>query len=106
MDSLRTRVVLAPTETATRATVSRALARRLLEATHDRSTSDAGPGEGLSQLALCIEFEKTVEDAALWQSSFGNGRVADSVDAVGGGKVREKDVLLIWVELSAEVSRY
>lgn len=107
MDSLKTRVVISATEEtadSARAIVSRVLANQLLQASHDRSDSaDTTESiKGLSELALCIEFEKTVEDAALWQSSFGNGRVADIEDRAIQIKGRGKDVLLIWAQVSEE----
>lgn len=95
MDSLRTRLTLSEKES-TRATVPRTIAQRLLEAYHDRTdTSSTGTPEEVEQLAICVEFEKTVEDAALWSGSFRDARVE---------RGRGKEVLLLWVEMGDEVS--
>lgn len=115
MDSLRTRLNILQAEPfippapslAPRATLTRALEKRLSKAYHEQldvhtpSSEDDTPG--LNELALCIEFEKTVEDQGLWQSSFGNGRALESTDeGQPENRQKGKDVLLIWPEVNGE----
>ncbi|KAJ9104628.1 hypothetical protein QFC21_002126 [Naganishia friedmannii] len=56
--------------------------------------------------ALCIEFERTVEDESLWQSSFSSRGTIEST--AGGEKTQSrtsenkgKEVLLIWPEIDS-----
>lgn len=116
MDSVRTSIDIlqgdsevAPDPSwAPRARLSRTLVNRLLEA---RESSDARESAGkdtstgplLDGFALCVEFEKTVEDQELWQSSFGNGRSEESLDERrkrdAENRQRGKDVLVVWPEV-------
>lgn len=124
MDAIRARLdVLSPeTSEDTSTTLSRpkaildgALAKKLLQESTEFSDylqgrSTVGSAEPAIALpkdsALCIEFERTVEDESLWQSSFSSSSAAGSStgsDGLQSQKVgrKGKEVLLIWPEIDA-----
>ncbi|KAJ9098961.1 hypothetical protein QFC19_006185 [Naganishia cerealis] len=124
MDPIRARLdVISPEtsqDTATtltnpRAILDEAFARRLLGEksgpTYNRNgnatTSTQDSTIALAKnFALCIEFERTVEDESLWQSSFAN---LGQLDGDAGGDSAQskktghqgKDVLLIWPDIES-----
>ena len=97
-----------------RARLSRGLANRLLEAqertdTPQKAGSVSSTDSSLDGLALCVEFEKTVEDQELWQSAFGNGLAEETLEErrkrdVSENRQRGKDVLLIWPDVTVSAA--
>ncbi|GHJ84555.1 hypothetical protein NliqN6_0957 [Naganishia liquefaciens] len=118
MDSIRTSIDILPGESdappdlsaTPRARLSQTLADNLLKARKQSEDTDATIGDDASEpslagFALCIEFEKTVEDQELWQSSFGNGLADETLEDrrrrdVPENTQRGKDVLLIWPDVA------
>mgnify|MGYP006950211200 CR=1 FL=1 len=118
MDSIRTSIDILPGESdappdlsaTPRARLSQTLADNLLKARKQSEDTDATIGDDASEpslagFALCIEFEKTVEDQELWQSSFGNGLADETLEDrrrrdVSENRQRGKDVLLIWPDVA------
>jgi hypothetical protein len=115
MDSIRTRIDILPGDSETapdhspaRARLPPTLLRKLLgSSTPSNSTEsadDVAEKSTLQGFAVCVEFEKTVEDSELWVSSFGNGRsegILEERRRRDGEESRRrgKDVLLIWPEV-------
>lgn len=122
MDSLRTSIDILPGDPDAsqdlavnpRARLSRALADRLLEARKQtdspQEAGSAAPTDSLLDgLALCVEFEQTVEDQELWQSAFGNGLTEETLEDrrkrdVSENRQKGKDVLLIWPDVTVSVT--
>jgi hypothetical protein len=119
MDSIRTRIDIlpgdseaAPDHSPVRARLPRTLLRKLLDSSTPsnglETADDVTEKSALQGLAVCVEFEKTVEDSELWVSSFGNGRTEETLEERRRrdgeeSRRRGKDVLLIWSEVTVSL---
>lgn len=116
MESIRTRIDIlpgdseaAPDHSPARARLPRTLLRKLLASQTSSEgpepTEDVTEKSSLDGFAMCIEFEKTVEDSELWVSSFGNGKTEETLEErrrrdAEESRRRGKEVLLIWPEVT------